>query len=158
MQFNQFIELLVPQSSICSCPRQETASRNLRFNIGRQSLTDKQETAMWLGGGDVPKAVLGQLFSGVTGLGVDEKSALAKVLIHNPTMYEGMLERTVHHHFSVDGLQLSTMSMAEHFDMVKYAKKQVLDELMQDTCQPFATYHRPVATSSVMLGRLSCNL
>ena len=93
---------------------------------------------MWLGGSEVPKAVLGQLFSGVT-LGSDDQGVSAKVLIHNPTMYEGMLERTVHQHFSVDGLEFSTLSMSEHFDIVKYAKKQTVDAFLQARCQTVAT-------------------
>ena len=94
---------------------------------------------MWLGGCEIPKTVLGQLFSGVTALGSDDTGASAKVLIHNPTLYEGMLERTVHHHFGVDGLEISTLSLSEHFDIVKYAKKQMVDDLLQASYQTPST-------------------
>jgi len=98
--------------------------QNLKSYEGRATYTHVEETAQWLGGGDIPKAIIASLFNGVT----LTRNEACGVIVHNPTAYEGALERSIimnQDSYPVPVASFSLCASPSSGQVELYIKKQV---------------------------------
>ena len=68
------------------------ASEVLRSNEGHRSYTEFQQTAQWLGGQEVPHALVAATLKGALGSTTSKKKV---IMVTNLTPYDGCLEKTL---------------------------------------------------------------
>lgn len=103
----------------------------MRCNETRRSLTDREETAQWLGGPGLAHSVLTNLLRGTN----QEKSL---VYVHNPTVYEGVVERAVVNLCQTTSWRLAAFSPTLDQDIMRYAKQQIMSGLVEASTSKFS--------------------